>query len=52
MQTYRIFDNRGKCYLPAVYQTRKSAQRVADRKDLDYGAYRYFVESVWIAQLA
>ena len=43
METYRIYDNLGKFYLPAVYTSRVRAKRAADRKDRDYGAYRYFV---------
>ena len=40
---YLIYDTMMKNFTSKEYKTRRSAQRIADKLDLEYGAYRYFV---------
>jgi hypothetical protein len=40
---YKIWDSQKQFYLPTSYKTRRSANRVADAKNREYGAGRYYV---------
>lgn len=40
---YRIYDTRTREFLKSTYKSLRMAYRIADRKDLEYGAVRYMV---------
>jgi len=42
-KTYRITDGHTKQVLPYEYKSRKTAHNAAERKNLQYGAHRYYV---------
>ncbi len=42
---YEVIDRKSNKVI-GVYQTRLRARRVADRKDLEYGAIRYLVRKI------
>lgn len=49
---YRIVDLQTKSQVGTLYNNRKRAHTRADRLDMEYGAYRYMVEPVWLTPKA
>lgn len=44
LTVYEVVDNKSG-HVEKVFKTRKLARRYADKLDLEYGAYRYFVRA-------